>query len=68
MSGAGLLMLVVALAALAGGVVVMLRPARSDAGVYLKRMGGVMLIAFGLVLLIAAISLNGAFTEAAAHA
>jgi uncharacterized membrane protein HdeD (DUF308 family) len=64
MSSAGLLMLVVAIAALAGGVVVMLRPVRSDAGTYLKRMAGVMLIAFGLVLLIAAFSLNTAFTEA----
>jgi hypothetical protein len=65
MSNAGLLMLVVALAAIAGGAVVMLRPVRSEAGTYVRRMGGVMLIAFGLVLLIAAFSLESAFTEAA---
>ena len=65
MSGAGLLMLVVALAACAGGVTVMLRPVRSEAGTYVRRMAGVMLVAFGLVLLIAAFSLDSAFTEAA---
>ena len=60
MSNAGLLMLVVALAACAGGVVVMLRPVRTEAGTYMKRMAGVMLIAFGLFLIIAAISLRTA--------
>ena len=65
MSGASLLMLAVAIAACAGGVVVLLRPVRSEAGTYVRRMGGVMLIAFGLVLLIAAFSLDSAFTEAA---
>ena len=65
MSSASLLMLAVAIAACAGGVVVLLRPVRSEAGTYVRRMGGVMLIAFGLVLLIAAFSLDSAFTEAA---
>ena len=64
MSGAGLLMLAIAVVAMIAGVVVLLRPVGSEAGVYLRRMGGIMLIAFGLVLLIAAITLNGAFTEA----
>jgi putative Mn2+ efflux pump MntP len=64
MAPASLFMLLIAIVAMIAGVVVLLRPVGSEAGVYLRRMGGIMLIAFGLVLLIAAISLDSAFTEA----
>jgi hypothetical protein len=54
------LMTAIGIVALVGGGAVLLRPVRSEAGVYVRRMGGIMLVAFGLVLLIAAISLGSA--------
>jgi hypothetical protein len=60
MSGARLLMMTIGVVAIVGGGVILLRPARSEAGVYGRRIGGMMLVAFGLVLLIAAVSLGSA--------
>ena len=60
MSTARLVMMTIGVGGLIGGGALLLRPARSEAGVYVRRMGGIMLVAFGLVLLIAAISLGSA--------
>ena len=53
-------MLVLGIAAIGGGGYVLTRHAGTDAGIYLRRMGGIMACAFGAVLIIAAITLNGA--------
>jgi hypothetical protein len=53
-------MLVLGVVAIGGGGYVLTRHADTEAGIYLRRMGGIMACAFGAVLVIAAITLNGA--------
>ena len=53
-------MLVLGVVAIGGGGYVLTRQACTEAGIYLRRMGGIMACAFGAVLIIAAITLNGA--------
>lgn len=66
MGGSSLLMLVVGLAAIAAGGFVLTRKAESEVAIYLRRIGGIMLIAFGAFLMIAAVSLGSALGGAKA--
>ena len=60
MSTSALVMLLLGLAAVGGGIFVLRRPVATEAGEYVRRIGGIMAIAFGLFLVIAAISLRTA--------
>jgi hypothetical protein len=62
MESGSILMLVLGLLAIGGGGAVLAHHANSEVGVYLHRMGGIMACAFGAVLIIAAITLNGALS------
>lgn len=53
-------MLMLGLVAIAGGGYVLTRHVDTEIAIYLRRMGGIMAMAFGAVLIIAAITLNGA--------
>ena len=65
MSNPAIVMLLLGLAAIGGGIFVLRRPVTTEAGEYARRIGGIMGIAFGLFLVIAAISLRTALAGTA---